>query len=1386
MKTKLCIRSLSILSGLIISMSTFSQAPDWSRLLQLHTYGNQLCNYVTADQNFIYMAASISGSVTFGGTDFSSVGLRDMVIVKMNSSGECTWTRQINALSGGTIYADAMKTDASGNIYATGIFTGESTIGSSTITSGTSASAFIAKFDADGNGLWATAFSYIGSGRSRIAIDGSGNVFLISRGNKLLKFSNSGEFQWEQTYPANTLLAIAVNGTDLFIGGALPGGTTDFGSIPLTSLGGYYTGYLVRADLDGVYNSSMIVGGSTTGDGSSVSDIQVNNAGDLIITGVYTMNLELGTINISNPEQAYYTYIAECDNNFTFSWASSSGSYTNPSRNMINNRLFIDNLNNIYQYGNGSSSSFLYGSVDVMPVSGMFLVKFDQDGNPTSSLLPPSTALGNIYVTPGGDVISGASITLSGDGSYGNFYVAKYNASTLMEWQEYSSNSMSGTVSIRYIKHDKEGNTIIQARAGGYCNYFGTVLNTPGNVTVISKHDIAGNMLWMRQINDMNLQLFGSSFMLDKDDNVITSGLFNGSLNIENVTLNTSNSGYEAYVAKYSSTGEFMWASALNLGMDVTDDITIDTDHDGNILVSGTVNPANFLVKFNANGNKLWAKSFPMESYYFSLVSTDANNNIYLTSEIHLHNAGGSTTIGGVILTQTNDDGAIALIKFDPDGNALWARTYGGVSGASYSDGWATDIETDASGNSYLWGWCRNNSQFGTITLTNPLPDNHDYSYCLVKINTSGDVVWAKAVYEVLYGFNYGDLLDLDPLGNIYVGGHFRSLISIDGNEFTPTGTYDFFAAKFSNAGSFQWLVEIPSNSIIINALCTNDEDVLSIAGIPGINPALGTFPIDRLGGSNAIAATLGNLHPAYHFMPAWYPGNGTDHMNLYALSATLDGADLQPGDEIGVFDGDICVGSGVLSTVLTESNFLPIEVSKDDPETTFIDGYTTGNPISYKVWNSADREETENVQAYYISGEGIFVPGETAYFNLSAIFSETQVINLDAGWNVFSAAVVPDNMSMLDIVDPLIVPDVLIKVQDEEGKAVERLSVGWINEIGDMSVTEGYKIRVTEGTSLNITGTLVTLPLDIPLETGWNIIGYPSLNQQSSASAFETLIASEALVKVQNERGQAIEQIEENWFYGFANLIPGEGYKVRTNADVTLTITGGAKGETLTEERVKRETEYFRPEYTGNGLDHMNIYVGRGEWEKGRIGEGDEIGVFDGDVCVGAVVVEEGKGKYIHLTASFDDPETQEIDGFREGNTMELRIWDREKGEEVKVEVEVKQGYGDVFERQGTTVLGAKLKGERRSSLGDAYPNPSAERTTFNFRIAEECRVRLEVYDVTGNRVTILVDEMMPEGHYEREWDNRTVSGSKVKPGFYFYRLKLNDITQIKQLVIK
>lgn len=852
-----------VLSGLAVSNQSSGQAPDWTRMLQVSTAGMQYGDAVTADANYVYAAASISGQVTADMVR-TSVGLRDMLLIKMQNDSDMEWIIQVDAGAGGSIQAQALKVDGSGNIFVTGFFSGTATIGLSTITSDASYNAFLAKFDADGNGLWAAPFLFTGSGPSKIALDASGNIYLLSRSTKLIKISSSGVIQWEQSYANKTLQAVAVYGTNLYVGGALQSGTTTFGTIDLESLGGSNTGFIVKADLDGNYTGSMRVLGSGESAGSTVTDIIFDGSGNLIITGCYTDDLVLGDITINNEPVAShnYTYIAKCSDSFVFSWAHSSDAYQNYNSDYYSYRMFMDVSGKIYEYG-PAVSPFDYETVTVETGNAPFLVRFDSDGVPEAGYPVYGSGAPRIFVSPAALVLVTGSHSAPGNPNYGNIYIQGYGNDMTLYWEILTSDSQSGTVQIRNSRVDAAGNTYIQARVLGYCDYFGTIINTTNYLTVISKHDYDGNLIWMKQINDIPADLFGPSFILDNENNVLYTGTFYGSINVEYQVLNSSTSGAEGYIAKFDSEdGDLWWAHTANYGSDVYKALSVASDSQDNVIFSGVLpsGGSNFIQKFNPEGSKAWDYVWPMGSNYLSLVSTDASDNIYLASEIHL--ASGPVYIGSVVLSQTTDDGSTVLVKFDPDGTPLWAKTYGGVTGAAESDGWPTDINNDADGNTYLWGWCLNNAEFDAFTLTNPFPVPASYSFYLTKIDQTGNVIWAHGVYESTnYGYNYGDVMDLDADGNVYVGGHFRvNKINIQGTEFTPAGSCDFFTAKFANDGTFEWIKTVPSNGNICYSIDVSDEDVVTIGSYAGKDAALGAFPYERKGGPTGIVATMGAL----------------------------------------------------------------------------------------------------------------------------------------------------------------------------------------------------------------------------------------------------------------------------------------------------------------------------------------------------------------------------------------------------------------------------------------------------------------------------------------------------------------------------------------------
>lgn len=84
--------------------------------------------------------------------------------------------------------------------------------------------------------------------------------------------------------------------------------------------------------------------------------------------------------------------------------------------------------------------------------------------------------------------------------------------------------------------------------------------------------------------------------------------------------------------------------------------------------------------------------------------------------------------------------------------------------------------------------------------------------------------------------------------------------------------------------------------------------------------------------------------------------------------------------------------------------------------------------------------------------------------------------------------------------------------------------------------------------------------------------------------------------------------------------------------------------------------------------------------------------------------------------------------------------------------------------------------------NLSQNYPNPFNTRTSFKISIPQQEQVRLAIYDLLGREVTVLVNEIVPPGIREINWD-----ASNVASGIYFYRLETEKkVTTRKMIVLK
>jgi len=87
--------------------------------------------------------------------------------------------------------------------------------------------------------------------------------------------------------------------------------------------------------------------------------------------------------------------------------------------------------------------------------------------------------------------------------------------------------------------------------------------------------------------------------------------------------------------------------------------------------------------------------------------------------------------------------------------------------------------------------------------------------------------------------------------------------------------------------------------------------------------------------------------------------------------------------------------------------------------------------------------------------------------------------------------------------------------------------------------------------------------------------------------------------------------------------------------------------------------------------------------------------------------------------------------------------------------------------------------------ALGQNHPNPFNPKTVLSFANPRAGRVRLELFDVRGRAVTVLVDEELPPGMHDAIWDGRDRSGKAAPSGVYLARLTADGEVRTRKILL-
>jgi C1A family cysteine protease len=89
------------------------------------------------------------------------------------------------------------------------------------------------------------------------------------------------------------------------------------------------------------------------------------------------------------------------------------------------------------------------------------------------------------------------------------------------------------------------------------------------------------------------------------------------------------------------------------------------------------------------------------------------------------------------------------------------------------------------------------------------------------------------------------------------------------------------------------------------------------------------------------------------------------------------------------------------------------------------------------------------------------------------------------------------------------------------------------------------------------------------------------------------------------------------------------------------------------------------------------------------------------------------------------------------------------------------------------------------RFALYQNYPDPFNAGTEILYALASPCAVTLEIYNILGQRVAVLVEGAQPAGYHTARWEGVDAFGQQVATGVYLYRLRTETFHATRKMVL-
>ena len=405
-----------------------------------------------------------------------------------------------------------------------------------------------------------------------------------------------------------------------------------------------------------------------------------------------------------------------------------------------------------------------------------------------------------------------------------------------------------------------------------------------------------------------------------------------------------------------------------------------------------------FVLKLDASGNLLWAKSFGAAAADAGLsIAVDSTGNVYTTgffaSTVDFDPGAGTTNL------TTAGSSDVFISKLDASGNLVFAKRFGGgISDLGYS------IAVDSTGNIYTTGFFQDTVDFDPSAGTTNLTTAGLSDVFISKLDASGNLVFAKRFGAA--EADAGRSIALDSTGNIYTAGYFEQTVDFDPSagttNLTSAGRSDVFVSKLDSSGNLVFAKRFGAaeTDVGLSVAVDSTGNVYTTGYFEqtvDFDPGAGTTDLTTGGGSDVFVSKLdasGNLVFAKRF------GGSNDDGGI-SISVDSNGNI----HTTGYFEERVDFDPGAGTSNLTSAGGTDVFVSKIDSSGNLLLAKSFGGTAN-DVGRSITFDSTGNI---YTTGEFAgtvdFDPGTGTTNLISAGGNDVFILRLDPSGDARASA---------------------------------------------------------------------------------------------------------------------------------------------------------------------------------------------------------------------------------------------------------------------------------------------------------------------------------------------------------------------------------------------